>query len=218
MRGALLVMSFCVIAAYLIGGRSQWFAELEHEAAVASEQPQVHPVELGTTAAVNWLVETSKYAEGRYRLSLAIDQPPNRPETPTDLAKLLLDVEVTATATTEDGREIRRDVENWYWKGNRPFRSGKHTWIRFGAGSIEYGLADIVAYPFEDLTIHVRILEPDPRVDAGKARLVFRREADDAVLHHMFLPRLIRDGGLAICLALAAGLVVLAWRQRRAEA
>jgi len=219
MRKVYCLAAIVLIGAYLVVGRTFWFAELERQARIGSDpvfSPRLH---LARPGQITWKVprETWGYEQGDAKLSLVLDRVAGLPHSLADRSNLQLRLRVEAYAIPEGGARADRLTRNWYYTTDEPFSEEARLWSSFGGDEIEYGLAGLRVYPLETVFTVVTVTTADPILDKGNPRLKLVGEHDYAVFEHVPMLRALRDGGMVVSLLLLIGLVLLAWRGRTSE-
>ena len=208
------VCAAAFIAFYLWTGRSHGYSDWEQEVRLGSSQIYSDPIDVTKKGTVEWKVPLSGWVldEGEAQVALILE--PNPGDESGVASDTSLRVRFGAYATSgSDSPKIDRRVRNWYFTTDEPFSEDARIWSVFGYGYTEYGLGGVSVYPQERLFITVDILEPDPALASANPRLMIVPKHDYAVMGHVAVVRLIRDGGLAICMALLLFMTIMNWRR-----
>jgi hypothetical protein len=218
LRKLFCILAFVTICSYLWFGRSQWFDTLEENAKIGADALYSRPIDLSRPGEVEWALPLDQwsYREGETRLSLVLDRisgesPRLTSSTPINL-RLRVSADATPTRGVDTSGPYDRLIRNWYFTTDRPLDADSRLWSSWGDKQLELGLAGIMRYPFDQITVKLEILAPDSVLSGYNPRLKLVGAHDYAVYEHLPLLRLIRDGGLFTCAILLLGLTGLAWR------
>jgi hypothetical protein len=208
------MIALVIVAGYLLGGRGQWFADVERDARVGGEAVFSEQLDLSTSGTRVWNVPRDDWSfeEGEAQLSLVIDRVPGLSAEILNRNTLPLRMRVSAYGITESGEQFDRLIRNWYFKTDEPLGPDVRLWSFYSLDEVEHGLAGLLIYPYENTVVSIEIKNPDPMLEVGRPRLKLVGKYDYAVYEHLPILRLVRDGGLAISVMMLLGLVVLAWR------
>jgi hypothetical protein len=215
-RRVLVVAAAAIIALYVLATRPAWFDGLEREVEVGAAPIYSDVVDVSEAHEFIWRIPRVPWTHQRTesRLSMEVDWRACRVTSSTPSATTLR-VRVKALAHPESGGEFDRLVHNWYYRTDDPLAPDARMWRTFSAESTEYGLAGVLTYPWEDLSITLAIVNPDPQLSSCRPRLKLVGEHDYAVAHHLPQLRLLRDAGIALCMGCVLYLTAVGWKQGR---
>jgi len=208
------LVAVIIIASYLWAGRSHWYSELEREAELGNNPLHSEPINIAQTGTAVWEVPFGdwEFREGEAHVALTFDRVPQIPRERYRKDEMSLKVRFGAYAVGGDGSRTNRRIRNWYFTTDDPLSPDARMWV---SGGTEYGLGGVWIYPFEELYLELEILEPDTVLGGANPRLKIFPKHDCAVLGHVGVLRLIRDGGLLVCGVLLLAMTVMYWRLSR---
>lgn len=217
-RRLLSVLAVVVVSIYLWIGRGEWIADLERQAQIGSKPLYSDVLDVSRIGRTVWKIPREEwlYREGEAKLSLLLSEDPALPIDAADRSRLALRLKISVAGISERGDSFDRLVRNWYYTTDEPFDPRARLWSSVGGSEIEHGLAGVILYPFEATVVTIDVTTADARLAQGRPRLKLVGDYDYAVYEHIPFLRLIRDGGLVICLSLVVALAILAsYPQRR---
>jgi hypothetical protein len=216
LRRVFVAAAVLVIGGYLLLSRPIWLAELERQVEIGRDPLYSDLIDLSRAQDFDWQIPTVPWSQWLTdaRLSLEVDSAGCKGAA-SDTGESVLRIKVQATGLPDSGGEYDRLVRNWYYQTDEPFEPGVRMWRSRSSNGDDYGLAGVITYPFEKLSVTLKVLTPDPRLASCRARMKLVGEHDYAVEHHLPPLRLLRDAGIGLSLVCLSYLGVLAWRRVR---
>lgn len=121
--------------------------------------------------------------KGEGRVSLVIDRDTQMRGKELDRAKRPLKLKIEVYSLKKNGTRIDRLIRNWYFTTDEPFsEAGSNLWSSGDHYAFEYGLAGILAYPRENVFIHLQVIHPDIELSMGNPRLKITGDYDYATV------------------------------------
>jgi hypothetical protein len=214
-----IILAAVIIALYVFIGRTHWFSEAEHAFLTGTHPLYSDVLDLTSPSTFTWQVPRDGWISesGDAQISLVLERQPGddaslfRPEhSPVHLR-------IGAFGLTRDQRRIDRLVQNWYYTSDEPISPGHRLGSSWGGERVEFILGAASLHHFEDLIIELEVLTGDGFLAEKRPRLKIVGEHDYAIMGHMSVLRLFRDGGILLIFLLLSIIVVIHWRTTRAS-
>ncbi len=199
------VLAILFIAIYLLAGRSHWFSEIFSQAEIGKKPIYSASIDLTRVGKFTWKIPRDnwvfdKYSQGEARLSIVFDRKDEIELWRYKKEHFPLRLKVNAYANTEDQFRLNRQIQNWYFKTNEPFRNKDNiVGSSWGSSTVSYLIAGIYLYSQEDTFVEIEIMTPDSELAKTNPRLKLVGDHDYAIFGHLSFFYLIRDGGLLLC-------------------